>query len=80
MLFYVALVPTILDIHQVTMRDFGILAVVTTLVLVIVVVPYIALASRVREMMRHPRSLKMLNRASASFLALTAGYIAIRSH
>ena len=53
---------------------------VTTAVLLVVTIPYIALAAKARELLRHPAALKRLNRASATFLAGTAGYIAIRSN
>jgi threonine/homoserine/homoserine lactone efflux protein len=78
MLFYLALVPTLLDVTAITLRDYLILIVVTVSVLLAVTVPYILLAARAREFFRHPRALKLLNRASASFLAGTAGYIAFR--
>jgi threonine/homoserine/homoserine lactone efflux protein len=79
MLFYVALVPTLIDIAHATFRDYAILAAITLLVLAVVTVPYILLAAKVRDMMRRPDALKLLNRLSATFLALTAGYIAVRA-
>lgn len=80
MLFYLALVPTIVDITKVTFSDYLILIGVSMGVLLIVTIPYIALAAKARDLLRHPLALKRLNRASATFLAGTAGYIAIRSN
>jgi threonine/homoserine/homoserine lactone efflux protein len=80
MLFYLALVPTIVDITSVTFTDYLILLGVSMGVLLIVTIPYIALAAKARDLLRHPAALKQLNRASATFLAGTAGYIAIRSN
>lgn len=80
MLFYLALVPTIVDITKVTFSDYVILILVSMGVLLIVTIPYIALAAKARDLLRHPAALKRLNRASATFLAGTAGYIAIRSN
>ena len=80
MLFYLALVPTIVDITRVTFTDYLILLVVSVGVLLVVTIPYIALAAKARDLLRHPAALKRLNRASATFLAGTAGYIAIRSN
>lgn len=80
MLFYLALVPTIIDITQVTFSDYVILILVSMAVLLVVTIPYIALAAKARELLRHPAALKRLNRTSAAFLAGTAGYIAIRSN
>lgn len=79
MLFYLALVPTIVDIANVGLRDYVILIAVSSGVLLVVTIPYIALAAKARDLLRHPAALKRLNRASATFLAGTAGYIAIRS-
>lgn len=80
MLFYLALVPTIVDIAEVTFRDYMILVVVSMAVLLVVTIPYIALAAKARDLLQHPAALRRLNRASATFLAGTAGYIAIRSN
>ena len=78
MLFYLALVPTLIDITTVTFSDYVVLMVVSVAVLLVVTIPYIALAAKARDLLRHPAALKRLNRASATFLAGTAGYIAIR--
>ena len=78
MLFYLALVPTLIDITTVTFSDYVILMVVSVAVLLVVTIPYIALAAKARDLLRHPAALKRLNRASATFLAGTAGYIASR--
>jgi threonine/homoserine/homoserine lactone efflux protein len=78
MLFYLALVPTIVDITKVTFADYLILILVSMGVLLAVTIPYIALAAKARDLLRHPAALKRLNRASATFLAGTAGYIAFR--
>jgi threonine/homoserine/homoserine lactone efflux protein len=80
MLFYLALVPTLLDITAITLRDYVILIVVSVAVLLGVTIPYILLAAKARELFRHPRALKALNRVSAGFLMGTAGYIAIRAN
>jgi threonine/homoserine/homoserine lactone efflux protein len=80
MLFYLALVPTIVDITKVTFTDYVILVLVSMGVLLVVTIPYIALAAKARDLLRHPLALKRLNRVSATFLAGTAGYIAIRSN
>lgn len=78
MLFYLALVPTLIDITRVTFADYVLLVVVSVTVLLVVTIPYIALAAKARDLLRHPAALKHLNRGSATFLAGTAGYIALR--
>ncbi|MBX9454778.1 MAG: LysE family translocator [Rhizobium sp.] len=80
MLFYLALVPTLIDITTVTLSDYVVLILVSVAVLLVVTVPYIMLAAKARDLLRHPAALKRLNQASATFLAGTAGYIAIRSN
>ena len=79
MLFYLALVPTMIDITRVTAPDYVALLLVTFLVLMAGTIPYILLAAKARDFFRRPAALKRLNRISATFLAGTAGYIAVRS-
>jgi len=79
MLFYVALVPTLVDLGAVGLRDYGVLLAATFIVLLAVLVPYIALASRARLLMRQPKALRRLNRLAAGVLAGTAAYIATRA-
>ncbi|CAN7588165.1 LysE family translocator [Rhizobium sp. LjRoot254] len=78
MVFYLALVPTLIDIASITVTDYFELLAVTTVVLMAGTIPYIVLAAKAREFFRRPVALKRLNRTSATFLAGTAGYIAIR--
>lgn len=78
MLFYVALVPTLIDIAAIGPRDYGLLLTATFLVLLTVLVPYMLLAARARLLLKQPKALKALNRVAASVLAGTAAYIAVR--
>ncbi|WDZ76888.1 LysE family translocator [Ensifer adhaerens] len=79
MLFYVALVPTLIDIQAIGPSDYGLLLTATFLVLLTVLVPYMLLASRARLLLKQPKALKALNRVAASVLAGTAAYIAVRA-
>ncbi|KSV66311.1 lysine transporter LysE [Sinorhizobium sp. GW3] len=79
MLFYVALVPTLIDIRAIGPGDYGLLLTATFLVLLSVLVPYMLLASRARLLLKQPKALKGLNRVAASVLAGTAAYIAVRA-
>jgi threonine/homoserine/homoserine lactone efflux protein len=56
MLFYVALVPTLIDINSIGPREYGILLVTTFVVLLVVLVPYMMLASRARDAGRVKKS------------------------
>lgn len=78
--FYLALLPTFLDLSSVTPVDFAVLIALTFMVLVAVMIPYIGLAGRARHMLQSPRALKMLNRVAASFLAGAAAAIAVRAN
>lgn len=80
MLFYVALVPTLIDIRAIGPGDYGLLLTATFLVLLSVLVPYMLLASRARLLLKQPKALKALNRVAASALAGTAAYIAVRAN
>ena len=79
MLFYVALVPTLIDIADIGPRDYGLLLTATFLVLLAVLVPYMLLAARARLLLKQPKALQALNRVAASVLAGTAAYIAVRA-
>lgn len=51
----------------------------TAVVLLIVLVPYILLAAKARELLKEPSALKLLNRTAGGILASTAVYIAARA-
>ncbi|MBV2186097.1 MAG: LysE family translocator [Rhizobium sp.] len=79
MLFYVALVPTLIPLEAIGPRDYAALVGITFVVLIAVLIPYILLASQARTLLKKPSSLKVLNRSAASILAGTAAYIAARA-
>jgi threonine/homoserine/homoserine lactone efflux protein len=79
MLFYVALVPTLVDIDTIGLREYGLLLLTTFAVLLVVLIPYMMLASRARTLLKRPRALQTLNRVAASILAGTAAFIATRA-
>jgi threonine/homoserine/homoserine lactone efflux protein len=79
MLFYVALVPTLIDINSIGLREYAILLATTFVVLLVVLVPYMMLASHARMLLKQPRALRALNRVAASILAGTAAFIATRA-
>ncbi|MHB0951060.1 MAG: LysE family translocator [Allorhizobium sp.] len=79
MLFYVALVPTLIPLEAIGPKDYAALVGITFVVLIAVLVPYILLASQARTLLKKPNSLKALNRSAASILAGTAAYIAARA-
>jgi threonine/homoserine/homoserine lactone efflux protein len=67
--FYLAVLPTILDLRGVSAGDFAALIAVTALVLVAVLVPYAALAARARTTLERPAFRRRLNRSAAAIMA-----------
>lgn len=79
MLFYIAIVPTLLNIDFVSLSEYVTLVVVTFFVLLAVVLPYILLATKARELLKNPKSLVILNKIAATILAGTAVLIALKA-
>lgn len=77
-IFYMALLPTVVDLHTITVQRYGVLVVLTIIVLYLVVTPYIVLASRARAFLRNPRALSWLNRSAATAMAGAATFILLR--
>lgn len=78
MVFYIAITPTIVDIASITPTDLGMLIAITVMVLLVVLVPYLALAAKARWFLATPKALRALNRTAAVFLAGAAAAIAAR--
>ncbi|MEO5325908.1 LysE family translocator [Mesorhizobium sp. CC13] len=78
MIFYLAITPTVIDLRSVTLADYGVLVAITVVVLLLVLVPYLALASQARWFLKTPRALKALNRTAAAFMVGAAAAIAAR--
>lgn len=78
MIFYLAITPTVVDLKTVTLADYGILVAITIAVLLVVLIPYLALASQARWLLKTPRALKALNRTAAAFMVGAAAAIAAR--
>jgi threonine/homoserine/homoserine lactone efflux protein len=78
MIFYLAITPTIVDLRTITVAEYGILALLTIAVLLVVLLPYLVLASRARWFLKTPRALKGLSRTAAAFMAGAAAAVAAR--
>lgn len=76
--FYLALLPTLLDLSSVGIPEYGILAAATAIVLFLVLTPYAALASTARGVLGRPAMLTRLNRGAAAILAGTAVWTVMR--
>lgn len=78
MIFYLAITPTIVDLRSVTLAEYGILVLLTVVTLLVVLMPYLALAAKARWFLKTPRALKLLNRTAATFMVGAAAAIAAR--
>ena len=78
MMFYVALLPTILDLASVTLVGWLELTVTLLLVLAIVDLAWVFLAARARRLLKSPRAMKIANRLSAGMIGGAAVAIATR--
>ncbi|WP_201859337.1 LysE family translocator [Microvirga soli] len=78
MVFYLALLPTFLDLTRITLLGFAELALATLTVLGVVFAGYIALAARARRLFTSPRAIRILNRTTGTVMAGAAAAVAAR--
>jgi threonine/homoserine/homoserine lactone efflux protein len=78
MVFYLALLPNIIDLTHVTLAGWLALSSVTLSVLAVVFGVYVGLAARARRLFTSPRALRLVNRATGAVMASTAAAIAAK--
>jgi len=76
--FYLALLPTILDLTRITVLGFAELLAATLTVLGVVFAGYIVLAARARQLFTTPKAIRILNRTTGAMLAGAAAAVASR--
>jgi threonine/homoserine/homoserine lactone efflux protein len=79
MVFYMALLPTIIDLTRVDMAGWAALTATMLMVLVAVDLGWVFFASQARRLLRSPRAVRTANRAGATMMAGAAAAIASRS-
>lgn len=79
MVFYLALLPTIIDLSAVGLIGWAELTLTMLGVLVTVDFAWALAANQARKLLRSPRALRIANRTSASVMAGAAAAIAVRS-
>ncbi len=79
MLFYLALMPTVIDLTRLTIVDMVELAVIVAVVVSIVLTGYVLLAARARRMFTSPRALQTVNRTAGLAMAGAAVVIVTRN-
>lgn len=78
MVFYLALLPTLVDLTAITWLGYAELLAVTAAVVGAVFSFYVALAARARAMLVSPERVRAVNRGSALAMAGAAGWVASR--
>jgi threonine/homoserine/homoserine lactone efflux protein len=78
MLFYIALLPGIVSLDTLSLRDALILAALVIAVVLGVLAAYALLAERLRHHLHSPAALRRVNRSSALLMVGAAGAIATR--
>jgi threonine/homoserine/homoserine lactone efflux protein len=78
MFFYMALVPTIIDLSHLSVLGWAELTVAMVLTLMVVDAFWILMAARVRLLLRNPQAIRIANRCGAGMMAGAAGAIATR--
>lgn len=78
-LFYIAILPTIVDLGTVTIGDCAVLLALTAAILTLVQLPFALTAARARGALQSPRAVRMVNRGAALFMGGAAVTIAARS-
>jgi threonine/homoserine/homoserine lactone efflux protein len=78
MVFYLALLPALVDLAGMTVVGYAKLVAVTLLVLAGVFTSYVVLAARARRLFTSPRALKAVNRGTGALMAGAAAAIATR--
>ncbi len=78
MMFYVALLPSIIDLNGVTLIGWLELVAAMLIVLATVQIVWMALANKARQFLKSPRAFRIANRISAGTMAGAAAAIATR--
>ena len=78
MVFYLALLPNLIDLGRVTILGFVELVAVTLVILTAIDGTYILLAARARRLISSPRAMRLVNRTSGALLAGAAVAVATR--
>lgn len=79
MLFYLALLPTLIDLTQLTLTDMVELAAIVALVVSVVLTGYVLLAAQARRLFTSPRAIQTVNRTAGVAMAGAAATIIARN-
>ena len=76
--FFVALLPALIDLDHLTLRDFALVAALCAVLLAAVAASYALAAHRARRFFASPRAMQRLNRSAGAVMAGAAAMIAAR--
>lgn len=77
-MFYMAILPTLMDIDHIGMKLYLLLAATVTGVLAVVFIGYVLLAAGIRQTFRSSRAVRSLQRGTSLIMAGAAGVLALR--
>lgn len=77
-LFYISIMPTIVNLSSITKADALVLLSITGAILMIVQMPFALAAARTRHLFRSPGRLRLINRSAAVFMGGAAAAVAFR--
>ena len=78
MVFYMALLPTIVDLSMVSLLGWAELTATMVIVLVVIDLAWVFAGAQARRFLRSPRAMRLANRISATTMAGAAAAIAAR--
>lgn len=79
-LFYIAFLPTFMDLSVLTAADISLAVILTLVALMLGLMLISALASRARLFFRSERAMRRLNKSAGSLMIGAAGFLATSSH
>ncbi len=79
MLFYLALMPTVIDLTRLTLTDMAELAAIVAVVVSIVLTGYVLLAAYARRLFTSPRAPQTVNRTAGLAMVGAAATIVVRN-
>ena len=77
--FYLAILPTVIPLDQMTALAFAELTVIVIVVLLIIGLGYAWLAASAREMFKSTKALRILNRTAGVMMATAAGAVVVHN-
>lgn len=77
-LFYIAILPTIIDLNAVTLTDVFALVALTATILTLAQLPFVLAGAKARHALKSPRAMRLMNRGAAVLMGGAAATIAAR--